>query len=354
MFFGLFGADEEVVGVDIGTRSIKLVQLKQAKGGYQLVNLGVGQLPSDAIVDHAIMDSAAVAQCIRSLVESHLVQTKNVATSVSGHSVIIRNILMQMMTDEEVEASIEWEAEQYIPFEISDVNMDYQILGPDPNDSSQLKVLLVAAKKEFIDEYLAVFNECGLNPVVMDIDCFALENAFQTNYEQEEEIVGLVDVGASSMNINILDQGRSVFTRDIQVGGNMFNEEIQKRLGITADEAETVKLGGNVEDIQVEVVSEIMEDATDQLAQEIQRSLDFFAATSSDQKVDRVFLSGGVAKTPGLLEALQEKLGTPVEIMNPLRNVQVDSNKFDMEYIESVSPFFAVGVGLAVRRLGDK
>lgn len=354
MFFGLFGGNEDIVGVDIGTRSIKLVQLKQSRGEYHLVNLGIGQLPSEAIVDHAIMDSAAVAQCIRNLVESHHVQTKNVATSVSGHSVIIRNIFMQMMTDEEVEASIEWEAEQYIPFELSDVNMDYQVLGPDPKDSSQLKVLLVAAKKDFIEEYLSVFNECGMNPVVMDIDCFALENAFQANYDQEDDVVGLVDVGANTMNINILQQGASVFTRDIQVGGNMFNEEIQKRLGLNTEEAELVKLGGQIDDVQSELVREVVADAMDQLAQEIQRSLDFFAATSSDQKVEKVFLSGGVAKTPGLVDNLQQKLGTPVEIMNPLKKVHVDSSKFDMEYIDSIAPFLAIGVGLAVRRLDDK
>lgn len=354
MFFGLFGASEEVIGVDIGTRSIKLVQLKQVRGEYHLVNLGIGQLPSEAIVDHTIMDSVAVVQCIRNLVESQSVATKNVATSVSGHSVIIRNIFLPMMTNGEVEASIEWEAEQYIPFDISDVNLDFQILGPDPKDPTQVKVLLVAAKKDFIDEYLSAFNECGLNPVVMDIDCFALENAFQVNYDQEDNIVGLIDIGANTMTINVLQEGKSVFTRDIQVGGNMFNDEIQKRLGLNSEEAELVKLGGSLDEIQPEVLNEIISDAMDHLSQEIQRSLDFFAATSSDNKVDRVFLSGGVVKTSGLVEKLQGKLGTPVEILNPLRKVSIDKNKFDVEYVESVSPFLAIGVGLAMRRLGDK
>jgi type IV pilus assembly protein PilM len=354
MFFGLFGTSEEVIGVDIGTRSIKLIQLKQARGEYHLVNLGIGQLPTEAIVDHTIMDSAAVVQCIRNLVESQSVTTKNVATSVSGHSVIIRNIFLPMMTNEEVEASIEWEAEQYIPFEISDVNLDFQVLGPDPKDPSQVKVLLVAAKKDFIDEYLSTFNECGLNLVVMDIDCFALENAFQANYQQEDDVVGLIDIGANTMTINVLQNEKSVFTRDIQVGGNMFNDEIQKRLGLNSEEAELVKLGGSLDEIQPEVLNEIISEAMDHLAQEIQRSLDFFAATSSDSKVDRVFLSGGVVKTPGLVDALQKKLGTPVEIMNPLRKVSIDQNKFDVEFVESVSPFLAIGVGLAMRRLGDK
>jgi type IV pilus assembly protein PilM len=345
---------KDIVGVDIGSHSIKLVQLRREKSGWHLVNLGIAQLPTNAIVDNAIMDSGAVADCVRSLVESHSVQTKNVATSVSGHSVIIRNIFLPMMTEDEVEASIEWEAEQYIPFEISDVNLDFQILGPDPRDPSQIKVLLVAAKKDFIDEYLSVFNECGLNPVVMDIDCFALENAFQANYEQEEDVVGLIDVGSSSMNINVLHGGVSVFTRDIQVGGNMFNDEIQKRLGLNSEEAELVKLGGIIEEVQPDIVAEIVSDSLEHLVQEIQRSIDFFAATSSDKKVDKVYLSGGVVKTHGLVEALRQKLGIPVEIMNPLRNVSIDSDKFDMEYVESLLPFLAIGAGLAMRRLGDK
>jgi type IV pilus assembly protein PilM len=333
---------------------MKLVQLRQEKSGWRLVNLGMAQLPPEAIVDNAIMDAAAVAHCIRGLVESQRVQTKNVATSVAGHSVIIRNIFMPVMTEEEVEASIEWEAEQYIPFDISDVNLDFQIVGPDAKDPSQIKVLLVAAKKDFIDEYLSVFNECGLNPVVMDIDCFALENSFQANYEQDQQVVSLIDIGANSMNINILDSGMSLFTRDVQVGGNMFNEEIQKRLGLTSDEAELVKLGGTIEEIQPEVVGEIISDSVGNLVQEVQRSLDFFTATSTDKKVEKVFLSGGVAKTIGLVDRLQEKLGVSVEVMNPLRNVTIDSEKFDMEYVESVLPFLAIGTGLAMRRLGDK
>jgi type IV pilus assembly protein PilM len=349
-----FWNKKDIVGVDIGSHSMKLVQLRQEKSGWRLVNLGMAQLPPEAIVDNAIMDAAAVAHCIRGLVESQRVQTKNVATSVAGHSVIIRNIFMPVMTEEEVEASIEWEAEQYIPFDISDVNLDFQIVGPDAKDPSQIKVLLVAAKKDFIDEYLSVFNECGLNPVVMDIDCFALENSFQANYEQDQQVVSLIDIGANSMNINILDSGMSLFTRDVQVGGNMFNEEIQKRLGLTSDEAELVKLGGTIEEIQPEVVGEIISDSVGNLVQEVQRSLDFFTATSTDKKVEKVFLSGGVAKTIGLVDRLQEKLGVSVEVMNPLRNVTIDSEKFDMEYVESVLPFLAIGTGLAMRRLGDK
>ncbi|MEJ2199687.1 MAG: type IV pilus assembly protein PilM, partial [Desulfuromonadaceae bacterium] len=223
------------------------------------------------------MDSASVVEVVRNLVESHKIKTKNVATSVSGHSVIIRKIQLSIMTVEEVEANIQWEAEQYIPFEISEVNLDFQILGPDSRDSSQMNVILVAAKKEFVNDYVSVFRECGLTPVVMDIDCFAIENSFEANYGvEEEEIVALINMGAAAMNVNVLKGGKSVFTRDIQVGGNMINEEIQKRLGISDEEAEQVKLGGEMEDVDPATVAAVVSDATETLAQEVQRSFDFF------------------------------------------------------------------------------
>jgi len=286
----LFQKKKDVIGIDVGSSSIKMVHLKEAKGSFQLASLGLAVLPSEAIVDNAIMDSSAIVDIVKGLLESHKLKTKNVATSVSGHSVIIRKIQLPIMTEEEMEASIQWEAEQYIPFEISEVNLDFQILGPDANDASLMNVILVAAKKDFVNDYVALFKECGLNPQVMDIDCFAVENVYEVNYGTTEgEIVVLIDMGASSMNVNVLRGGMSVFTRDIQVGGSAYNEEIQKRLGLNNEDAETVKLGGEIADVLPEAVAEVMEDATESLTQEVQRSIDFFSATSSDEKVEKVF-----------------------------------------------------------------
>lgn len=350
-----FKKKKDIIGIDIGSSSAKLVQLREAKGVYHLVNLGLAPLPPEAIVDNAIMDSSSVVEVILGLVKSLKVKTQNVATSISGHSVIIRKIVLPIMTEEELEASIQWEAEQYIPFEISEVNIDFQILGPDAQDPSQMNVILVAAKKDFVNDYVAVFKESGLNPLVMDIDCFALENAFEINYGFEaEENVALINMGASAININILKGGGSVFTRDIQVGGNMFNEEIQKRLGLSSEDAETVKLGGKVEDVDPASVSEVIADAAENLAQEVQRSLDFFTATSADEKVQKVCLAGGVSKAQSVKGALERRLDMPVEILDPFRQIVVNEMEFDPEYIHSVGPFFPVAVGLAMRRLGDK
>lgn len=347
-----FGAKKEVIGIDIGSSSVKLVQLRETKGGYHLVNLGIRPLPPEAIVDNAIMDSTLIVEAIRGLIDGLKIKTKNVATSISGHSVIIRKISLPIMTEEELESSIQWEAEQYIPFDISEVNLDFQILGSDTRDSSQMNVLLVAAKKEFVNDYVAVFRECGLNPVIMDIDCFAIENAFEASFGTEiSGVVGLLNMGASAMNVNILKEGISVFTRDIQVGGNMFNEEIQKRLGLSSEDAEKAKLGEMSKNS--EAVREIIADAVENLSQEVQRSLDFFSATSADEKVNKLFITGGVAKTHQVKKVLEDRLGIPVEVFNPFNKITASAS-FDIEYLQAVGPILSVAAGLAMRRMGDK
>ncbi len=350
----LFKQKKDVIGIDIGSSSVKLVQLREAKGGYHLVTLGMSLLPPEAIVDNAIMDSQTIIEVLQNLVESLKVKTKNVATSVSGHSVIIRKIQLPIMTEEEMEASIQWEAEQYIPFEISEVNLDFQILGGDPNDASQMDVILVAAKKDFVSDYVSMLRECGFNPVIMDIDCFSVQNVFESNYGIEAEIVALIDMGASSMNVNILKDGMSVFTRDIQVGGSAYNEEIQKRLGLNHEDAEKVKLGEEVDDVDPQTVAAILDDATDALTQEVQRSIDFFSATSSDEKVGKVYITGGVAKIAAVRESLANRLNVDVEVMDPWRQIGYSEKDFDPEYLQAVGPVFTVAAGLAMRRMGDK
>jgi type IV pilus assembly protein PilM len=351
----LFQKKKDVIGIDLGSSSVKIVHLKEAKGGYQLAGLGMAMLPSEAIVDNAIMDSRSIVSIVKGLVESQRVKTKNVATSISGHSVIIRKIQLPIMTEEEMEASIQWEAEQYIPFEISEVNLDFQILGPDAHDASLMNVILVAAKKEFVNDYVSLFKECGLNPQVVDIDCFAVENVYEVSYgANENEIVALIDMGASSMNVNVLRGGMSVFTRDIQVGGSAYNEEIQKRLGLNYEEAETVKLGGELADVSAEAVADIMEDATESLTQEVQRSLDFFSATSSDEKVQKVFITGGVSSIPAVRTSLENRLGVEVHVIDPWRQIAFSEKDFDLEYLQAMGPVYTVATGLAMRRMGDR
>lgn len=350
----IFAKKKDVVGIDIGSSAVKLVQLRETRGAYQLLNLGYEPLPPEAIVDNAIMDASSVVEAIRSLVEQHKVKTKNVATSISGHSVIIRKIQLPIMAADELENSIQFEAEQYIPFEISEVNLDFHILGTDSNDPSLMNVILVAAKKDFVNDHVAVFKECGLTPVIMDIDCFAVQNAFDNNYGfADDEIVALINMGAEAMNVNVVRQGGSVFTRDIPGGGNMVNDEIQKQLGLGAEDAERAKIGEKV-GVDRTSIMEIMESAAESLAQEIQRSLDYFSATSADEKVQRVYITGGVSKSREVQKVLESRLGIPVEVLDPFRQIQANPKQFDTDYLQSVGPMFSVAIGLAMRRMGDK
>ena len=185
----LFKPKKEVVGIDIGSSSVKLVQLKKQKGVFHLESFGMAPLPSETIVDNTIMDSASIKEAVKNLLESQKIKTKNIVTSMSGNSVIIRKILLPMMSEEELESAIQWEAEQYIPFELSDVNLDFQIIGPAKEDPSQMNILLVAAKKDVVNDLAMIFRELGLNPQIMDVDCFALENIFEYNYELQMKLL---------------------------------------------------------------------------------------------------------------------------------------------------------------------
>lgn len=343
---------KNLFALDVGSYSMKLVELKEGKKGYQLVNMGLAPIPPDAIVDGALMDPGAIAEAISGLLASSKVKLRDVATSIAGHSVIIKKITLASMSEEELADSIQWEAEQYVPFDISDVNLDFEILGPDPVDETQMEVLLVAAKKETIDDYTAVFAEAGLNPIVMDIDAFACQNMLELNHPPEAgEVTAIVNIGAGLTNVNILKEGLSLFVRDVASGGNQFTEAIQKRFGVGQELADSAKLGVSVDGVDPSELKEMMVESMDGIASEIARTLDFFLATNPDDSVDKVFVSGGGAKVAGLGPLMADKLGVPVEIVDPFQ--VINCNKKFAEIIASEGPSFGVAVGLAIRKSGD-
>jgi type IV pilus assembly protein PilM len=345
------------VGLDIGSSGVKLVHLRERKGGFALQAFGAAPLPPEAIVDGALMNSAAIVQAVQELVAAQKVKVREVAIGVRGHSVIIKKISLPRMTQEELDESIQWEAEQYIPFDVKDVNIDTQILTREGDAAGQMDVLLVAAKKDMINDYTSVCTEAGLTATVVDVDAFAVQNAFEANYEQPAgQPVVLINVGAAVSNINIVLDGNATFTRDITLGGNAFTEEIQKQLNISYDEAEALKIGGQGETDAVvpQEVERVIQGVADQMAGEIQRSLDFYAATAADSRIAKVYLSGGTARIPALFKVLEQRAGVPVEIMNPFKNIEVDDKRFDPAALMAAAPAAAVAVGLALRRLGDK
>jgi type IV pilus assembly protein PilM len=344
------------VGLDIGSSSVKLVQLREKKGGYALQAFGMARLPPETIVDGALMNSAAVVQAIQDLVTEQKVRSKDVAIGVRGHSVIIKKIALPRMTQDELDDSIQFEAEQYIPFDVKDVNIDTQILTA-ADAAGQMDVLLVAAKKEMIHDYTSVCVEAGLTPTVVDVDAFAVQNAYEASYELlPEETIVLINVGAAVTNVNILAGGATTFTRDVTMGGNAFTEEIQKQLNISYEEAEALKVGGQGESDAVvpQEVERVVQGVAEQLAGEIQRSLDFYAATAADHRISRVFLSGGTARIPAVFKAIEQRAAVPVEVLNPFKSIEIDNRKFDPMLVTSAAASAAVAVGLALRRAGDK
>jgi type IV pilus assembly protein PilM len=343
----------EPFALDIGSTFIKLVQLKGSDKNYQLVKFGMVPLPPEVIVEGAVMDAGRVVDAIKELLSSQKVTTKNVVLSVSGSSVIIKRVAVTDMSDEELAESIKWEAEQYIPFSIDDVNIDFQRLGPGPAEG-QADVLLVAVKKDKINDYVNLVKESGLEPVVMDVDAFALANMYELNYEMEAGTTALLNIGASVMNINILRDGMSIFTRDITAGGNRYSEALQRDFGLSYDAAEEIKQTGATEGVDREQIAQTMSSVTEDIVAEIQRSFDFFRSTTGSEAVQRVLVSGGCAKIERFTSILAERLELPVEVTNPFKNIKVDPKKFDPAFMESVAPMFGVAVGLAIRRSGDR
>lgn len=353
--FGLFNKKKDLIGVDIGSSSIKLVQLALNKDTYQLVNVGIMPLPPEAIVDNSLMDTASVVDAIRGLVDSLHIKSRDVACSISGNAVIIRKIALASMTSEELEEQIGWEAEQYIPFDIKDVHLDFQMLGSDPADPAKMQVLLVASKKDIINDYVSVFSEAGFNLAVMDVDAFAIQNAAELSgaAASSDEVLALINIGASIMNINIVKGGGSLFTRDVQMGGNLYTEEIQKQMGVGSQEADSMKMLAR--DIASKPLRELVSRVNDTISQEIKRSVDFYNSTASNEdRISRICISGGCSKVDGLSEAVRDRLDMEVDILNPFARIKWDEKDFDREYLQEIAPYMSVCVGLAIRRVGDK
>jgi type IV pilus assembly protein PilM len=345
---------KDIIGLDIGSRDVKIVQLKEVKTGYQLERLGIAPLLPELIVDGSILDSLRVVEAIKGLVSEKNIKSKDATIAVSGHSsVIIKRVALPQMSEEELNESIKFEAEQYIPFDIEDVNLDFQILGQ-REEEDQMDVMIVAVKKDKINEYVSVVREAGLNPVIVDVDAFALENMYEINYEiNAEENIALVNIGASTINMNILKGGNSVFTRDSSVGGNLHTEALQKGFTISYDDAERLKHGEAVEGVSQEDVASVLTSASEDIITEISRSFDYFKGATSQEDINEIILSGGCTLIKDFVPLLSERVGVNVKVMEPLKNIHIPDT-FDRGYLKKVGPIVGVATGLALRRIGDR
>ncbi len=350
-----FGKSKNLLGLDIGSSAIKMAELKDlGKGkGYQLKSFGIEPLPAEAVVGGTIMDSGAVIDAVTRLIRENNIKTVNVATSVDGNSVIIKRISMMAMSEAELAEAIQWEAGQYIPFDIEEVKIDHQVLETDPT-TGNISVLLVAVKRDLIAEYTSILSQAGLTPSILDVDVFSVQNSYEINYPiSGGEVVALVNIGAGTSNIAVLKGGSPLFWRDIQGGGNNYTDTLQRELNLTYEQAEAVKKGEDVEGVRPEQAAPILNAMTEEFGAELKKTLDFFRVTTNENTIHKIVLSGGGSQIPNLDRYLSQFFGVPVEIMNPFQNVTIDERQIPMDTVNKLAPHFAVAVGLALRKMGD-
>ena len=343
---GLFGRNTTTVGLDIGSGLIKLVAISHASGGPVLTKVAFTSVMNDAIVDGEIMDPAIVAEAIKGLMASAGIKTKKVVTAIGGRDVIIKKIAMDRMKEAEAREVIRWEAEQHVPFDMDNVELDFQILDPE-GEGLQMTVLLVAAKRELVEHKMALLSDLGLEANIIDVDAFALHNAFEVNYpEAMRGVLGLVNIGHETTNISILDDGVPVLTRDIPVGTRRFKEDLQRERGLSADEADAVLQGGDAG----EALDPLLEARGEELAVGIERAAAFLQSSSrSAGGVGRIFTTGGGARIPRLNKVLSDRLRIPVQLANPIEKLQVADGVFDRFPVDEVAPLLMLPIGLALR-----
>jgi len=356
-----------LVGLDIGSHSIKLVEIAQTKRGRLLQNFGVIHTPPGAVLEGAIKDPAAIATAINRLYKNLRVRNSNVTVSLSGYSVIAKKITIDRMEESKIEVVIQQEAEKYIPYDINEVNLDFAVLDAahepwtekerkeGPKGGNQMDVLLVAAKRDVIDEYVGLIQAADLNPVVMDADIFALQNAVEISLPEPEKCFAIINLGASELEINVVSRGVSIFSRDSSYGGGQITEAIRSEFKVDMREAEQIKLGGKGLDAKQEaVLSRIFSHAVASWAKEIKRAIDFVSSTRVGDPVQKIVVSGGSCRINGLQEYLEMEAGVPVEALNPFRNLVIDHRRFDAAYLEHMALQAGVAVGLALRAMDDK
>jgi type IV pilus assembly protein PilM len=350
----LFAKKNHLVGLDIGSKAIKLCEVFETRqNGFELNKFGMIDIPNGAIEDGVIKDSETVSQTIRELFKAQKIREKNVAVSIGGYSVIVKKIQVQSMTDAELHETIHFEAEQYIPFDINDVNLDFQILGESPLVANKLDVILVAAKKELVDEYVNLIELSGLRPCVVDIDAFALQNIYEVNYDTKEEVVALIDIGAGKTSLNIVRENATLFMRDVSLGCSQINHKISEKVACSLEEAEEIKITGKSVKITPPEIADIVSSVIGDWCLEIRRAIDFFYSTYPDDQISKILISGGGANITEFRHTLASETASEVEIINPFGKFSIDK-RLDPSYLEKISPQAAICMGLAIRRIDDK
>ncbi|MBU0983938.1 MAG: pilus assembly protein PilM [candidate division Zixibacteria bacterium] len=342
--------NKSTVGLDLGSSSIKLVKLDHNKSGYSVSAIGIRELPPEAIVADEIRDREAVIFNVQSLVEQTDPKIRDVVVSISGHGVITDKFTIDRKTGPEAEQAILFETEQRAPFDVDDVSLDYHIIKED-EDVNKMDVLLVAARKEYLRSYLELIEDCGLRPAVVDDDAFAVYNAYEGNYEIDPtRVTALVNIGFDVTNVTYLHEGLFMATRDVSAGTRGIFDAVQKEFRLNPELASKAMKGEMVDSIDQDMFKATITSASDELISGVELAFSYFRSQTKVEQIDWIVLSGGGALVPYLPEFLQSKINIPLELANPLRNIDYDPELFQYLQPEKIAPLLTVPVGLAMRK----
>ncbi len=343
-----FSGGKTSVGLSIGSSSIKLVELKKSGKTWKLIHFGIVQLPDEVIVNREIINPIVVSESIKTLTSQMKLKNKNICTSISGTALLIRRMTLEVPRPSELQEQVFWEAEQYLPFDISEVYMDFQVLSR--SKEGKTDVLFVAVKKTVLDTYMNCVEDAGLKASIVDVDFFALQNLLEINYPPNpNESVAIVDIGSSAIKIVVIHAGVPVFTKDSTLGGRTLTVEIQKNLNLSFNDAETLKTGGEGGINTPQEISDLIHVMVENVSSEIKKSVDYYNASATGAPIAYVLLTGGSAKLTGLSKSVEERVGLPVQLINPFNAISYDPNVFNQEYLNNIAPIAAVSVGLALR-----
>jgi type IV pilus assembly protein PilM len=351
----MFFNSKKVIGLDIGSSAIKVAELDVRGNSATLVSFGVNRTPPGVIASGEIVEPVTLSQAVQSLVSQLGTKRKSISTGIWGSAVIIKKISLPRMDPNLIGEQIRFEAEQYIPFDINEINLEFYVLKKPTQNPESMEVLLIAAKKDIVFRYAEVVESAGLQCSILDVSSFALANCFMFNYELPAgAIVGLLDVGSNTSNFVVMDNAEIVFCRDIPVGGSTYTNEIQRQMEISSEEAEALKISASGNQATPPQVQEIIAATHETVCDELRRTYDFYVATGADTQIQKLFLTGGALSTPGLMEKISQTLQVPTEIFNPFANLKYDTRRFTPDYVASIAAFTPVAVGLGLRKVGDR
>lgn len=350
MFFG----GKKIVAVDIGTSSIKLAEMDGGRKGWTLKKFGVVTLSPGWVKDGEILEPQSVAEALKTLVSSVKCKRKNVATGIFGNGVIVKRISMAPIEENLIAEAIKWEAEQYIPFDISEAAIDYHIIGKENrNPADNLDIILVGAKQEFVFRFIETIESANLKCSILDVSGFALANCFEANYGKPEGMTAILNIGAGITNLVIVEKGEVIFSRDSMVGGSTYTNELHKAMGVSIPEAESLKISASVGQEVPPEVNSVISSTTEQVVDEIRNAFEFFIATGGGGRVNRIYVTGGSIFIPKLVEEISSAIGVAFEVLNPFQRVTYDEKALTADYIQQIQSISPVAIGLAMRDMKE-